>query len=54
MKLAENMDGVVIAVIAAALMSGLLTGILPTRDSSDTSAAFDSEVHTVTIVGKHL
>lgn len=54
MKLIENMDGFIIALIAAATVMGFLTAIVPARDSFDTSrAVFDADSHTVTIVGEH-
>ncbi|MES2069213.1 MAG: hypothetical protein V4488_02615 [Pseudomonadota bacterium] len=54
MKLAENMDGIVIAAIAAAIASGFMAAIVPSFESMSSSAAVDNEVHTVVITGKRL
>ncbi|GGC78331.1 hypothetical protein [Undibacterium terreum] len=53
MKLAENMDGIVIAAIAAAIASGLMTAVVPAPQTM-TAATTDGEVHTVVITGKRL
>ncbi len=52
MKLTENMDGIVIAAIAAAIASGFMAAIVPASDPMATSAVTDNEVHTVVITGK--
>ncbi|MES2103376.1 MAG: hypothetical protein V4634_05105 [Pseudomonadota bacterium] len=52
MKLTENMDGIVIAAIAAAIASGFMAMIVPASDPMTTAAVTDNEVHTVVITGK--
>ncbi|HTD02551.1 hypothetical protein [Undibacterium sp.] len=54
MRLTENMDGIVIAAIAAAIASGFLTAIIPAPDTMTTAAAIDTDVHTVVITGKRM
>ncbi|WP_394779736.1 hypothetical protein [Undibacterium sp.] len=53
MKLSENMDGVVIAAIAAAIVAGLMVAVMP-APKTIIAADMDTEVHTVVITGKRL
>ncbi|MFZ6648512.1 hypothetical protein ACO0LO_22510 [Undibacterium sp. TJN25] len=53
MKLSENMDGVVIAAIAAAIVSGLMAAVIP-APKTIIAADSDNQVHTVVITGKRL
>lgn len=54
MRLSENMDGIVIAAIGAAIASGFLAAIIPMPQTMTGDTATDNEVHTVVITGRRL